>query len=73
MTDIDIEKSYNDKEHIEKLQRLIDCMKHNKPYEIQVDGQRIYVPASATFSIEYEQEGSEAELEFQLKWKREDA
>jgi amphi-Trp domain-containing protein len=45
-------------------------MKENKPFEIQVAGERIYVPVSAVFSVEHEVSGGEEELEFQFKWKR---
>jgi len=44
-------------------------MKTGKPYEIQVAGERIYVPVSAIFSIEHEREDGEEELEFQFRWK----
>ena len=66
--DRDIEKSYSDKEHVAKLERLVECMKSGKPYEIQVAGERIYVPVDAKFSIEHEREDGEEELEFQFKW-----
>lgn len=71
MTDRDIEKTYSNEEHIKKLERLVECMKRGQPYEIQVAGQRIYVPTRAVFSIEHEIEGDEEELEFQFKWQRE--
>ena len=68
MSDRDVEKEYSNAENIAKLERLVDCMKTGKPYEIQVAGERIYVPVSATFSIEHEREDGEEELEFQFKW-----
>ena len=63
----DVEKTYSDAETIRKLERLVECMKTGKPYEIQVAGERIYVPVRAVFSIEHEREGDEEELEFQFK------
>ena len=68
MSDRDVEKEYSNAENIAKLERLVECMKTGKPYEIQVAGERIYVPVSATFSIEHEREDGEEELEFQFKW-----
>lgn len=65
----DVEKQYSNSENIAKLERLVDCMKSGKPYEIQVAGERIYVPVSAVFSIEHEREDGEEELEFQFKWR----
>jgi hypothetical protein len=37
-------------------------------FEIQVAGERIYVPSGAEFNVEHEREGEEEEIEFQLKW-----
>ncbi len=68
MSDRDVEKEYSNAENIRKLERLIDCMKQGKAYEIQVAGERIYVPVSAQFSIEHEREDGEEELEFQFRW-----
>ena len=70
--DLDIEKAYSHAENIRKLQRLVDCMKSSEPFEIQVAGERIYVPAHAEFSIEYERGDGQSELEFQLKWPTDD-
>ncbi len=66
--DRDIEKGYSDKEIVEKLRRLADCIENGTNFEIQVAGERIYVPARAEFTIEHEREGGEEELEFQFKW-----
>jgi amphi-Trp domain-containing protein len=65
----DIEKSYSNDEIVEKLRRLADCIESGKNFEIQVAGERIYVPARAEFTIEHERGGGEEELEFQFKWK----
>lgn len=71
MSNRDVEKEYSDAENIRKLERLVDCMKSGKPYEIQVAGERIYIPVSATFSIEHEREDGAEELEFQFRWRSE--
>lgn len=67
----DIEKVYSMEDFVGKLRRLADALETNKPFEIQVAGERIYVPATAMISIEHEREGGEEELEFQLKWQYE--
>jgi hypothetical protein len=36
--------------------------------QIQVAGERVYVPARAELNVEHEREGDEEEIEFQLKW-----
>jgi amphi-Trp domain-containing protein len=65
----DVEKQYSDAETVEKLRRLADCIESGTNFEIQVAGERIYVPARAVFTIEHEREGGDEELEFQFKWK----
>jgi len=67
----DIEKAYSDKEFVAKLRRLADAIESGKKFEIQVAGERIYVPVRAQFNIEHEREGAEEEIEFQIKWKNE--
>lgn len=66
----DIEKTYSNKEFVEKLRRLADAIENGTRFEIQIAGERIYVPARAVYNIEHEREredGSE-EIEFQIKW-----
>jgi len=68
----DIEKEYSTAEIVAKLRRLVDDLEAGENFEIQVAGERIYVPNRAKFSIEHEREDGEEELEFQLKWKVEE-
>ena len=64
----DIEKGYTIPEFISKLRRLADALESNEKFEIQIAGERIYVPAHAEFNIEHERAGTEEEIEFQIKW-----
>jgi amphi-Trp domain-containing protein len=64
----DIEKTYSTSEFVAKLRRLADSLESGEKFEIQVAGERIYVPVRAKFNIEHEREGSEEEIEFQIKW-----
>jgi len=66
--DRDIEKVYSTPEFVAKLRRLAEALEADERFEIQVAGERIYVPARAEFNIEHEREGDEEEVEFQLKW-----
>ena len=66
--DRDIEKVYSASEFVAKLRRLADALETGKKFEIQVAGERIYVPARAEFNIEHEREGNGEEIEFQLRW-----
>ena len=64
----DVERVYSTSEFVAKLRRLADALEAGKRFEIQVAGERIYVPAHAEFNVEHEREGNEEEIEFQLKW-----
>lgn len=66
--DRDIEKDYSTDEFVSKLRRLADALEKGEKFEIQIAGERIYVPVRAKFNIEHEREGSEEEVEFQIKW-----
>lgn len=66
----DIEKRYTVKQTVAKLRRLADCLERGKPFQIQIAGERLYIPAEAMFTIEHEREGSKEEVEFQFKWIR---
>lgn len=66
----DVEKSYSNKEVVAKLRRLADALDEGKTFEIQIAGERIYVPSHATVEFEYAREGNEEEVEIELKWTR---
>lgn len=66
--DRDIEKSYTKEEFIQKLRRLADAIENGERFEIQIAGERVYVPVRATFNIEHERTDGEEEIEFQIKW-----
>ena len=66
----DVEKSYATGEVVAKLRRLADALEAEKTFEIQIAGERIYVPPYATVEFEYQREGDEEEVEIELKWKR---
>jgi len=67
--DRDIEKHYTTAQFVAKLRRLADALESGDKFEIQIAGERIYVPVRAEFNIEHEREGNEEEIEFQIKWK----
>ncbi len=66
--DRDIEKSYSTSEFVAKLRRLADALETGEKFEIQIAGERIYVPVRAIYNIEHEREDNEEEIEFQIKW-----
>jgi amphi-Trp domain-containing protein len=67
----DIEKNYPLPDFVAKLRRLADALEAGEKFEIQIAGERVYIPARATFNIEHERSGGEEEVEFQIKWGKE--
>jgi amphi-Trp domain-containing protein len=64
----DLEKSYSTAEVVAKLRRLADALESGNRFAIMIAGERVSIPARATFSVEHEREGKNEEVEFQLKW-----
>lgn len=67
--DRDVEKGYSVSEYVSKLRRLADSLESGDKFEIQIAGERVYVPVDAVYTIEHEREDGEEEIEFQIKWK----
>jgi len=67
----DVEKEYPKADFVAKLRRLADAIENGERFEIQIAGERIYVPVRAKFNIEHERSEDEEEIEFQIKWARE--
>lgn len=67
--DRDIEKTYPIDAFVSKLRRLADSLEAGEQFEIQIAGERIYVPVRATYNIEHERDEDGEEIEFQIKWK----
>lgn len=68
----DVEKEYSRAEFVAKLRRLADALEADERFEIQIAGERIYVPVRAVFTVEHERSDDEEEIEFQLKWSLEE-
>ena len=67
----DVEKEYPKASFVAKLRRLADAIENEDRFEIQIAGERIYVPVRAQFTIEHERSDGEEEIEFQIKWEGE--
>lgn len=67
--DRDLEKVYPRGQFIAKLRRLAETLAAEKPFTIQIAGERLFVPKTALVNIEHEREGVWEEVEFQIKWK----
>ncbi len=66
-----IEKDCSTEEFVSRLRRLADALEKGEKFEVQIAGERIYVPVRARFNIEHEREAGEEEIEFQIKWTNE--
>jgi amphi-Trp domain-containing protein len=64
----DIEKDYPIGQFVEKLRRLADAIENGERFEIQIAGERVYVPARANFNLAHERGEGEEEIEFQITW-----
>jgi amphi-Trp domain-containing protein len=64
----DVERMYSTPDVVAKLRRLADALEADKPFRVQVAGERIRVPQRAQFSVEHERGDDEEEIEFQLTW-----
>lgn len=67
----DVEKGYSKSDFVAKLRRLADSIENGERFDIQIAGERIYVPVRAAFTIEHERSDDEEEIEFQIKWHHE--
>ncbi|MBA4135938.1 MAG: amphi-Trp domain-containing protein [Opitutus sp.] len=66
----DLEKNYSVRAFAAKLRRLADALEAGRPFVIAVAGERLRIPAGATFNVEHERDADGEELEFQLLWRR---
>ena len=69
--DRDLTRAYSRAQFASKLRRLADAVETGRAFTIQVAGERLHVPADATFNVEHERSGKDEELEFQVIWTRE--
>ena len=65
----DIEKTYSKKQFIDKLLRFATALKKEKPFTIQIAGERMQIPSDSIVNIEHERGSGWEEVEFQVKWK----
>lgn len=65
----DIEKDYPARQFVAKLRRLADCIENGASFRIQIAGERIAAPPTATINIEHERGKAVEEVEFQLRWR----
>lgn len=66
----DVEKDCSKADFVAKLRRLAEAIEQDERFEIQIAGERIYVPVRATYSVEHERSDETEEIEFQIRWQR---
>lgn len=64
----DVTKTYTAKQFVSKLRRLADSIENDQRFRIQIAGERVSIPSTATISVEHERDGNEEEVEFQIRW-----
>jgi len=69
--DRDLTRTYSRAQFVAKLRRLADAIESERAFTIQVAGERLRIPADATFNVEHERSDGAEELEFQLLWRSE--
>lgn len=68
MGDRDVERIKDREYFVATLRRVADAIEKGESFRLQIAEQRLTVPATAELSIEHELEGSDHELELQLRW-----
>ena len=64
----EIEKKYTKKQTIKILERLVEFVKKDKPFKIQIKGKKVIVPKESEIEIEYENNKKEQKIEVEIKW-----
>lgn len=77
----EIEKKYTKKQTIKILERLVESLKKEKPFRMQIKGNKVYVSKEPEIEIEYEKDKKEParnargvayaggeKIEIEIKW-----
>ena len=67
--DRDLTRTYTRAQFVAKLRRLADAIESERPFTIQVAGERLRIPADTAFDVEHERSEGNNELEFQVLWR----
>ena len=66
--ELEIEKDVSARQMARTLRRIADAIERSEGFAIQINNERIRVPATARISIVHECEDGANELEFQFTW-----
>jgi amphi-Trp domain-containing protein len=70
MEDANVEQTFAIRETAMKLRRIADAIEAGKSFRIQINGNRVLVPAGARIDIELQHEEYDGEVEVDISWKR---
>lgn len=68
--DHEVERSCSRRQFVGVLRRLADALEREERFVMTVAGTRFRVAADASFTIEYEREADEEEIELKISWTR---
>lgn len=68
MANRDVERNVSTEQFVATLRRVADALEAGEAFRIQVANERFSVPTDANLSVEHEVDGSDEELELQLRW-----
>lgn len=64
----EIEKKYTKKQTIKILERLVESLKKEKPFRMQIKDNKVYVSKEPEIEIEYEKDKKEEKIEIEINW-----
>ena len=70
MEDANVEQTFAKRETATKLRRIADAIEEGKSFRIQINGNRLFVPAGARIEIELQHEEYDGEVAVEISWRR---
>lgn len=70
MEDANVEQTFAKRETALKLRRIADAIEAGKTFRVQINGNRVFVPAGARVDIEIQHEEYDGEVEVDISWRR---
>ncbi len=68
MSERDVEKNVPKERFIETLRRIADALEKGESFRIQIENERITVPADCELMVEHERDDEVDEVELQFRW-----
>lgn len=68
MSERDVEKNVPKERFIETLRRIADALEKGESFRIQIENERITVPADCELLVEHERDDEVDEVELQFRW-----